>query len=129
MKNMDSKKIFFDTNILMEVVFKRIRLDGCINKIKENPDSNFISSLSVVTVNYFVEKEKGDVFESKDFIDDFFQINLSPEIVEKAYQIYNKDFEDAIQIASFLESDCDEFWTLDQKLKDNYGKIARIRVL
>lgn len=128
MKNMDSKKIFIDVNILMEILFERKKFQESKNLVQINRNK-FISCLAIHLCNYFLEKDKRNVSEYQEFFDDFNLVTFDNEIVEKAYQIYNKDFEDAIQIASFLESDCDEFWTLDQKLKDNYGKIAKIRVL
>ncbi|MEI6728972.1 MAG: PIN domain-containing protein [bacterium] len=123
------KKIFLDANILLEVLYKRNKESESKSLMAANIGYSVISAVSIHISNYFLEKDKQNIVDKEEFYNAFEIIALSDSIITKAYQIYNQDFEDAIQVASFLQSDCDEFWTLDKKLQTNYGKIATIKLL
>lgn len=122
-------KIFLDVNILMEVIFSRKKSKQCLELIVSNLGNIYISSLSVHICNYFLKKEGKSVKENSVFFTQFDIHDLNSSLLDETYNIYTKDFEDAIQVASFLKSDCVEFYTLDKQMKQNYGQIAKIVVL
>jgi predicted nucleic acid-binding protein len=124
-----ANKIFLDANILMEVIFNRSKSKECLNLILGNFGEIYISSLSVHICNYFLEKEGKNVVENALFFLQFDQVELSENLLEQAYQIYSTDFEDAIQVASSVQNNCLELYTLDKNMSKNYGHVVNINVI
>ncbi len=122
-------KVFFDTNILLEIIFLRKKYKECRDLLEKNSDNVYISILSIHICNYFVKKHNLDVNYYKKFFDYFEIIDFNSDIFDKAYFNYSKDFEDSIQIASALSVQCNQFITLDKKLKNNYGNLLNIITL
>ncbi|MFM7853800.1 MAG: type II toxin-antitoxin system VapC family toxin [Flammeovirgaceae bacterium] len=124
-----ANKILLDANILMEVIFNRQKSKECLNLIVNNFENAYISSLSVHICNYFLEKESGNIKENGLFFAQFNKFELNNDLLELAYSIYSKDFEDAIQVASCLENNCYEIYTLDKNMAKNYEHLLKIIIL
>lgn len=78
---------------------------------------------------HFYEKFRR-VLDIQDFLKEFKCLDFGFLEIQKAYQIWgNKDFEDALQIAIFLESKCDKFITLDKNLAKKYSQVADVLAL
>ncbi len=113
----------------MEILFSRDKSEKCLEFLVDKIGNLYISNISLHICNYFLEKEKKDILANKIFFDQFGLIDFDSTIIATAYNIYTKDFEDALQVASCLEIDCDQLWTLDKKMQNNYGNVCNILML
>ena len=116
------KKIFLDTNILLEIILDREKKALCISHLRESNSSLYISTLSVYIVYYVASKflsKKEQIFE---YLDQFNILDFSLVDYEIAKKILKgSDFEDSLQIACALRNKCQEFITLDKKLEKLYS--------
>jgi len=124
------KKIFLDTNIALEILLERKNKPVCIEYL-QNIDGIFcLSSLSVHIIYYVSFKhlsKKSQIFE---YLDQFKILDLSSADYEVAKKIIkDSDFEDVLQIACALRHGCQNFITLDQKLKKTYSSLLDIDLI
>lgn len=126
------KKLFVDTNIILDLLAKREPFDVESREVFSLADMNevelVVSSLSIVNVHYILN-DVMKIKESRSIIGKFKVLVstyvLSDKIVELALNDYDfKDFEDGIQYYTALESQCESIIT--RNLKD--FKNARIPV-
>jgi predicted nucleic acid-binding protein len=108
-----SKRIFIDTNVMLDLLGERKPFYEPIAKIATLAEKEkltmVVSPISFATVNYFLAK-----FESaaaaKEKLRKFKIVSeicsLNEQIIEKGLNSSIKDFEDALQYFSATESDC-----------------------
>jgi predicted nucleic acid-binding protein len=116
------KKIFLDTNIVLDLLGKREPFFDAIAKIATLAEMGnltlVVSALSYSTANYVLEKtEQHDKvisnlrkFNAISTISD-----LNNDVVEKALNSDFKDFEDALQYFCALQSNCEVILTRNSK--------------
>lgn len=113
------KKVFLDTNILIDILLDR-DLDGIsIKKIAPYlKDSKvFLSTLSV-HITFYILKIKPNSIMHKSAVDLINTMNLVPLsniIVGISMKSYLNDFEDTLQYYSALDQNCDYILTRDIK--------------
>lgn len=131
MKSMDqqSDRVFFDANVLIEIVDKRLHQVQAMKAIQQTRGQLYISTLSSCFVVYIGGKHLTlNLLEV--FLSDFTMLSLEPEDVRWAFDnIRNTDFEDALQLAVAIRNGCTEFVTFDAKLARTYGDLIKIKLL
>ena len=116
------KKLFLDTNVMLDLLGVRFPFYEPIAKIASLADKQeitiVVSALSYATVSYFLTKYNG-IENTKNTLRKFKIISkicdLDEQIVEKSLNSIFKDFEDALQYFSALESECDILITRNGK--------------
>lgn len=118
------KKLFVDTNIVLDLLAKREPFDVESRQIFSLADINevelVVSSLSIVNINYILN-DVMKIKDSRSIIGKFKVLvssyELNDKIVELALNDYDfRDFEDGIQYYTALESQCELIIT--RNLKD-----------
>ncbi len=116
------KKLFLDTNVILDLLGEREPYYDSIAKLASLADEEVlvlvVSPLSFATLNYFISK-----FESAQMAREKlrkFKIicevcNLNEHIIEKGLNSDFKDFEDALQYFSAVDSGCDIIITRNGK--------------
>lgn len=108
-----SKRIFIDTNIMLDFLGERKPFYDPIAKIATLAEKEkltmVVSPISFATVNYFLTKfENADIAKEK--LRKFKIISevcsLDEQTIEKGLNASIKDFEDALQYFSATESNC-----------------------
>ncbi len=113
------KKVFLDTNILIDILLDR-DLDGIsIKKIAPYlKDSKvFLSTLSVHITFYILKIKPNSIMHKSavDLINTMNLVLLSNIIVGISMKSYLNDFEDTLQYYSALDQNCDYILTRDIK--------------
>lgn len=115
-------KIFFDTNILLDVLLERepfYKNGAFLWSLAESEKiKGYISAISVNNIFYIVRKYKGQETAEKivDLILESFNIvELDYEILKLARTKENKDYEDLIQYFSALKSGAKYIITRNKK--------------
>lgn len=105
------KKVYFDTNILLDIALDRKPFvnDALIllELIENKKIFGYINSLSVVNIHYLVSKQKGkDIANQliKDILQFFDVVNVDKKIIIEAINSTFIDFEDAVQEFSAVNS-------------------------
>ncbi len=117
-----SKRIFIDTNVMLDFLGERVPFYEAIAKIavlaEKSELTMVVSPISFATVNYFLSKFEG----SKTAIEKLrkFKIlceicTLNEQTIEKGLNASIKDFEDALQYFSATESQCEILLTRNGK--------------
>lgn len=104
-------KVFLDANYFI----------GLVNRTPESEveildnQKGYISALSCHILCY-VNKIKLPHKKLQGFVEDFFIVDLTDSIIQKAFAGPTKDLEDNIQLHSAAEAECDYFLTSDVRL-------------
>ncbi|MEQ8243266.1 MAG: PIN domain-containing protein [Fulvivirga sp.] len=116
------KRLFLDTNVILDLLGERNPYYDSIAKLASLADKGeltlVVSPISFATLNYFISK-----FESTQIAQEKlrkFKIiceicRLDEHIIEKGLNSDFKDFEDALQYFSAVDSDCDIIITRNGK--------------
>ena len=117
-----SRRVFIDTNIMLDLLGERQPFYDAIAKIASLAEKGklimVVSPISFATVNYFLSKfENGKIAREK--LRKFKVISevcgLNERTIEKGLNSSIKDFEDALQYFSATESDCEVILTRNGK--------------
>lgn len=126
------KKIFIDTNIILDFALKREPFYENAKQIIENIGNDihlgFVSTSMITDIYYLLSKRKGNK-KTIAFLKYFSRIitflNVSPEIIIKSIESEPIDFEDAIQYEVALTNSLD--YLITRKKKD--FPIGEVKVL
>ena len=130
MKNItaNSDSIFLDANVLLELILDRKSKKTAEEIMRKHYGDINISTLTGHLVIYFGLKVY-DLNILQQFLADFNMNSLSDTDFEWAYQnCLGNDFEDALQLAVAIRSDCDKFITFDKNLYERYKNNKQIKV-
>jgi predicted nucleic acid-binding protein len=121
--------IFLDANILFELLFNRSKCE-LVQKLVYSQENNYISILTAHLVYHFGKKNKFSIEQLDTFMLDFKILNSGQEVYDLAKKIRkNDDFEDALQVATAIYNQVDEFYTLDNDLIKKYNNLIKITEL
>ena len=122
------KRIFIDTNVILDVALERedfvVDSTEMIRFVRENKFEGFTSSLIYATVYYIHMKDnKHDKSSRHDKAITFLKnlrlalgvLSINQDITDKALSSNFRDFEDAIQYFCALENNIDYIITRDEK--------------
>ncbi len=123
--------IFIDTNILMEVFFRRAKYDLVVTSLMALGEQNIVctSILSLSTLIYYVEAKGFDKKIAHKFIQGYRILDMNNSDYGWAKSNDQGDFEDALQVACAKRHDCTYLLTLDKKFGNMYGKYLSIHTL
>ena len=105
-------KIFVDTNIFLDLILKRKSFHDALllfNGVEKKLFSAAILDITVLNIDYVAKKQVKDIKEFIQLLNSNFSVvGVSNEIIAKALEIKNSDFEDTLQYLSAkdLKSDC-----------------------
>ena len=121
------KKVYLDTNILIDILLDRDLGHISINKITPflKQSQVYMSTLSV-HITYYILKIKPNTSMHKKSMALINRINLVPlsqEIINQSLNNFSIDFEDTLQYYSALDQNCDYILTRDKK---NFKKIKEL---
>ncbi|HCL57543.1 MAG TPA: PIN domain nuclease [Spirochaetia bacterium] len=115
-------KIFVDTNILLDVLLKRepfYEKSALLwSAVKNNIVKGYISAVSTTNIFYIAKKTLGNekAMELVKIILNTFKISkVDFSILNSAEKFKMKDYEDAVQYACAVESDCEYMITRNKK--------------
>lgn len=117
------KKVFWDTNIVLDLMLARKPWDILAAQIYSQANMNnislYCSTISLATLSYFLERERIPVSDIFGHIESFISV-CEPTIVDintakSALKSSFKDFEDAMQYYSALSEGCDVIITRNKK--------------
>ncbi len=116
--------LFIDANIVIEIILKRSEIEYCFS-VLEKYEEIFISPITFHLVHYFCSK-----FTSIQLISEFLNgvkiTSIDQFVCDRARAIIqDSDMDDALQIASCLDSGIDTVFTLDNKMKSRYANFVR----
>ena len=107
------KKVFLDTNVIIDVIQKRQGYENASQILQMSLDGSILlmtTTLSMVNISYILRKVyKGDhLYRLLSTLGDLFQIiPVSTNAYQQALLSKADDFEDAVQLFSALEANCD----------------------
>ena len=107
------KKVFLETNVIIDVIQKRQGYENASQILQMSLDGSILlmtTTLSMVNISYILRKVyKGDhLYRLLSTLGDFFQIiPVSTNAYQQALLSKADDFEDAVQLFSALEANCD----------------------
>jgi len=121
------KKVYLDTNILIDILLDRDLEHISINKITPflKQSQVYMSTLSV-HITYYILKIKPNTSMHRRSMALINRINLVPlsqEIINQSLKNFSIDFEDTLQYYSALDQNCDYILTRDKK---NFKKIKEL---
>jgi len=114
------KKIFIDTNVLLDVLLKRPEFHQAAARIWADCESGkaegYISAISLNNLHFIMVRKTGKnrALESVRIVLNIFKvIPLDDKILRLAAELPHKDFEDAIQLFSAVQTKVDCIITRD----------------
>lgn len=111
-------KIFVDTNIFLDLILKRENFHDALlifNAVEKNLFSGVILDITVLNIDYVAKKQVKYIKEFIKLINTSFSVvGLSNEMISKALEIQNNDFEDTLQYLSAKDFDSDCIITNDK---------------
>jgi predicted nucleic acid-binding protein len=118
---MKLKTLFLDTNVVLELLFKRQQVPILLPKL-EQYNQVYISFLTVHLIYHFGKKIQLEDWELNFILSRFKILNQGSNTYETAKQICkDQDFEDALQLACAIEGNIKDVITLDEKMKKLYS--------
>ncbi len=128
---MTDELIFIDTNILMELLFRRSNYDLAMNGIMSlrKNCTVCVSIVSLATVLYFVESQGFDKKIAHNFMKGYKILDMNNDDYIWAEKNDQGDFEDALQTACARRYKCSYILTLDKKFAKMYGKFFPVHMI
>ena len=123
-------RLFVDTNILMEIMFARSKMEQISEVMHNEGYEFFISTLTVHILYYFAEVEGIE----RNFVAKLAglaqRLPVNEEMLILAQQRYKgKDFEDCLQAACAEVTGCNEILSLDRGFHQNSGTKLKVLLL
>ena len=126
---MPPSQVFFDANVLLEVILARPKQAAARKVIKQYAGRSVISALTAHLVVHF-GLERTDMATLRAFLDDYEMLALEPADFEWAFtNARDEDFEDALQLAVAIRSGQGQFLTFDKSLYETYKSLPNIKTV
>lgn len=120
---------FLDANIVLEAILRRDKYLAVKALFKLKKDF-CVSFLSVHLIYYFGIKANVKISDLDKFMENMNVLNCNQEVYDLAKKIRkNDDFEAALQVATAIYNQVDEFYTLDTDLIKKYNNLIKITEL
>lgn len=121
------KKVYLDTNILIDILLDRDLEHISINKITPflKQSKVYMSTLSIHITFYILKIKATSSMHKKamPLINNINLIPLSKLIIDNALNNFSIDFEDTLQYYSALDQNCDYILTRDKR---DFNKIKKL---
>lgn len=113
--------LFSDANVILETLLPNRPKVGEVERLLAGK-TVYIAMLTVHLAYHFGKKEGYSLLEIKSSLDGYQVLNLTDEDYKLAINlIQNDDFENALQLAVVLRSDCDTIASLDRPFAQTYA--------
>ena len=116
-------KIFVDTNIFLDLLLKRENFHDALllfNAVEKNLFDAVILDITILNIDYIARKQIKDIREFIRLVNlNFNVVGLSNELISKALDIDNSDFEDTLQYLCAKKANCECIITNDKKFYKN----------
>jgi predicted nucleic acid-binding protein len=124
-------KIFLDANILLELLLPgRAKTKECEQFLQSYKGQFVISSLSIHIAYYYCKKQGYSISQVDSFISDFEIASVGRDEYLLAIKLVKgDDIEDALQVATSISNDCNDFLTIDKQLAKTYSQNTNIILL
>jgi len=103
-------KIFIDTNIFLDIVFKREEVSAAkriFTLIESGLFSAYVADITLINIAYIARKQNVDVKSFLHYIARRFTIlGADNSVFEEALQLDNRDFEDNVQLVLAQKAQC-----------------------
>ena len=116
------KKVYFDTNILLDFALKRKKFNvvaaKLINLVVEEQIMGFVNGASIVSIHYILSKNRNKTLALEfvnDIIDIFEIAELDKKVIQNAINSNFTDFEDAIHEFSAIDANVEIIVTRNPK--------------
>jgi predicted nucleic acid-binding protein len=120
---MDLKNLSVDVNVILEILAKRQKWEYCYMVLSKYQNL-YLSPTSVHIIYYFGKKYGLEKENIDQFLKDFNILNFNHQSFLEAIKICQTDMEDALQIAASLNNEIDQFFTLDEEMKNSYRGVV-----
>jgi len=111
-------KIFVDTNIFLDLILKRECCHDAmllLNAVEKSLFEGVILDITVLNIDYIAKKQIKNIKKFIKLVNTNFTIvGVSNEMISKALEIENKDFEDTLQYLCAQSLDCECIITNDK---------------
>ena len=114
------KRIFLDTNVILDFLLEREPFYYDALKLwvacEEESVEGYVSALTVNNVHYIAQRIKSDttaMIAVRGMRDVFNVVPLDKELMRRAADFHDRDFEDDIQLQSAIEAGCSHLFTRD----------------
>ncbi len=126
-----TKKVFLDANVLLEILCNRPKSNVCKEFFLDDETDLYVSILTIHIVHYFAKKSGINLELTVELLK-LCKVCKSSEIdYKKALELYifNKDLEDALQVAIALNNSMDSLVTLDIDLVKKFSKKINLELV
>lgn len=96
------RRIFLDTNVILDVLQNREGYSKHAQNLLDKDYEFYISALSVANAHYIARIKQSEKAKYKEFISNFNVVDLTADLLEKAFFAATPDLEDGIQIVSCM---------------------------
>lgn len=123
--------IVLDTNVVLEILEKRLRLNPTVRLLAHYKDfDSSITTLTLSNVFYILEKKPNKLKMIEKHLKAYRIISVTPDDATWAFNRYGgQDFEDALQVAAAIREKCQAFLTLDKQLQAKYKQFMHIDLI
>lgn len=115
-------KLLIDTNVILDMVFKRVGYDTSIElfrRVKEIRASAYITASSVTDIFYIIRKETHNTSQTYVIMENIFRLvavlSVTEKDIEDALRQKWKDFEDCVQYMTGKNNRIDYIITVNRK--------------
>jgi predicted nucleic acid-binding protein len=124
--------IMLDTNVIMEILEKRARLENTLSVIGAlQPQGDLAITTLTLSNIFYLYRKRSDAFPVLEKqLKAYKIINVTDQDAAWAFDHYEEqDYEDALQIGAALRENCSAFLTLDTALAEQYGKYLTVTLI
>jgi len=111
-------KIFIDTNIFLDIVFKREEASAAkkiFTLVESELFSAYVADITLINIAYIARKQNVDVKKFLHYITKKFTVlGADNSVFEEALELDNRDFEDNVQLVLAQKAQCQIIITNDQ---------------
>lgn len=112
-------KVFLDTNIFLDLIFKRKGFDKSLiilNAAEKGIFKCIVADISILNIDYIAKKQLKNIREFLTLINSIAEvIGANNNLVRQALDIHNTDLEDNLQFVLAQSSGCNLIVTNDKK--------------
>ncbi len=103
-------KLFIDTNIFLDLILKRENFNDALlifNAIEKKLFDAIILDITILNIDYIAKKQVKNIKEFIKLVNSNFSVTgVSNEMIAKALEIENSDFEDTLQYLAAKSTNC-----------------------
>lgn len=129
-------KIFVDTNIFLDLIFKRPLYKEAViifNAIEKQLFEGFVLDISFINIDYIAKKQITSIYDFLSISNTIFKVvGANNEDIQNALLVNNSDLEDNLQYVISKKHKCDvivtndkDFYTADIPVADSKSFVER----